>query len=68
VKVFVANDGPSVLGVYTTKERAQARCEEWVPSDGVKRPWQRYDGAWQMYAKWEGEQMILRVTECEVET
>ncbi len=68
MKVFVANDGASVLGVYSTQDRAQARCEEWVSGAEVKHPWQRYDGAWQMYANWDGEQMTLRVTECEVES
>lgn len=66
--VFVAAQESMVLGVYTTKEKAQARCDEWAEGAEKRYPWQRYDGAWRSYFQFEGEnQLTLIVTEMEVD-
>lgn len=66
--VFVVNDGQHVLGVYTTKEKAQARATAYARGNGEMREWHRYDGAWQFFYRPKGASWLtMRVTECEVE-
>lgn len=67
--VFVAAEEAQVLGVYSTKERAQAACDEWSKGAVDRGNWHRYDGAWQrevLHVK--GENWLTqRVTEAEVD-
>ena len=63
--VFVAAEEAKVLGVYSTREKAQAACNEWSKGAVDWGNWCRFDGAWQrevLYVK--GENWLLqRVTE-----
>lgn len=45
--VFVATEETQVLGVYLTRAKAEACCDEWSASAVSKQNWFRYDGAWQ---------------------
>lgn len=66
--VFVATDETSVLGVYSTKEKAQAAADEWSQAAIEKRGWHRYDGAWQQsYRLSDSGWLVLRVTEAEID-
>lgn len=69
MKVYVAVWEHLVLGVYSSFEKAKARCDEWISMNHEATPWMRQDGAWQRSVReegvtsWERE----RITECEVE-
>jgi N-acetylmuramoyl-L-alanine amidase CwlA len=66
--VYVATDGEEVLGVYTTKEVATARCNEWIYNAVEKRAWHSHDGARQRHYRLErnGSRATVKVTACEV--
>jgi hypothetical protein len=68
--VYVATDGEEVLGVYTTKEVATTRCDEWITNAVEKHEWRRHNGAWERcYWLEDGSlRAIVRVSECEVES
>ncbi len=67
--VYVATDGEEVLGVYTTKEAATARCDEWIDAAVEKHEWRLHDGAWQRCYRLENVSMLatVKVTPCGVE-
>jgi hypothetical protein len=67
--VYVATDGEEVLGVYTTKEAATARCDGWIDAAVEKRAWHSRDGARQRSYRLEDGSLwaTMKVTACEVE-
>lgn len=66
--VFVAAQETMVIGVFSTKEKAQAAADEWSADAVEKLRWHRYDGAWQRYIKYaDSDQMVLLVSEHEVD-
>lgn len=69
--VFVAAEETMVIGVFATKEKAVAACEEWAGDDAVHRAsrWQRHDGKWErQFKRPDSDWLTLYVTECEVES
>jgi kynureninase len=67
--VYVATEETSVLGVYSTREMAQASCDEWASEAVERREWHRQDGAWQRYVRHLADEprLIQRVTEVKVD-
>lgn len=68
--VFVAQEERMVIGVYSTKEKAIAACEEWAGDDATYQSprWQRYDGKWErQHKRPDSDWLMLYITECEVD-
>lgn len=66
--VFVAAEERMVVGVYSTKEKAQAACEEWAEPAEWGCNWRRYDGKWERtFKRDDSDWLTLFVTEAEVD-
>lgn len=66
--VFVAAQESMIVGVYSTKELAQAAADEWAREAVEGCAWHRYDGAWRRRVRFDDSDWLeLVVTESVVD-